>query len=170
MACPEGAELAKKIRHRVEELKKICQGLDETTGSQAPAGRWTPKQILSHVSGPEGIGFMPATRMFLDQDTPRLDIEAENPYFSEKRARMTVAQLLKGVEEEYEKMARFAEGITPEQLQRKAHVPLFKETPIGEYPTLAVWINAIGEYHMGFHIDHLREILLALRAASVAKP
>ena len=42
---------------------------------------------------------------------------------------------------------------------RKAHIPLLNETPLGEYPSLAGWIKALSEFHMGFHIDHLQEIL-----------
>jgi hypothetical protein len=52
--------------------------------------------------------------------------------------------------------------LSADQLNRKAHVPLLKETPLGEYPTLAEWISALVDYHVGFHIDHLREIQGAL--------
>jgi hypothetical protein len=42
---------------------------------------------------------------------------------------------------------------------RKAHIPLLKEIPLGEYPSLAGWIKALTEYHTGFHINHMKEIL-----------
>ena len=40
-------------------------------------------------------------------------------------------------------------------------VRLLKETPLGEYPNLAMWVEAFGQYHLAFQIDHLREVLQA---------
>ena len=44
MATSEGAKLSQVIRQKLEELKKLCKGLDEETASRAPSGRWSPKQ------------------------------------------------------------------------------------------------------------------------------
>ena len=41
--------------------------------------------------------------------------------------------------------------------------PLLKDTPMGKYPTLAAWIDGIADYHLTFHIDHMYEILQALK-------
>ncbi len=162
MGSQESARLAKCVRDKIQEFKKLCEGLDEKTASLAPAGRWSPKEIVSHLCGPEGVGFMPSMRVFLDKDTPRVDIKPEDPYFTEKRKRMSLKELLSEAERGYAEIARFVETLSEAQLARKAHIPLLKDTPIGEYPTLGAWIGAIGEYHVGFHIDHLREILQAL--------
>ena len=166
MATSEGVRLSRLIRQKMEQFKGVCKGVDEKTASRAPEGRWSPKQIVSHLCGPEGIGFLPGMQAFFAKDTPRLDIKPEDPFFSENRSRMTLSELLTEFEKECNRVAGFAEGLTDEQLARKAHIPMLKESPLGEYPTLAQWIGAIGEYHVGFHIDHMKEILQALGAAA----
>jgi hypothetical protein len=167
MPSQEGAKLSQTIRQRIEELNKVCAGVDEATASRAPEGRWSPKEILSHVWGPEGVGLMPLIQAVLEQDTPLLEIEAANPFFAGKRSQMTFAELLAEVRKQYSQMADVAASLSKEQLARKAHVPLFKETPVGEYPTLENLVQALAEYHLGEHIDHMREILQALGGGSV---
>lgn len=159
MATAEAARLVKLIQEKIGTFRDACKGIDEDAASRAPEGRWSPKQIVSHLCGPEGSGFTSTLRAFLDQDTPRLDIEPENPFYSEKRAKMTMAELLAELDGEYGRAAEFTAGLSDAQLARKAHIPLMKDTPMGEYPTLAMWIQAIVEYHVGFHTDHMREIL-----------
>jgi len=162
MPTAEAARLEKLVQEKIGEFMDVCKGIDEETASRAPEGRWSPKQMVSHLCGPEGIGYIASLKAFIELDTPRLDIVPENPFYTDKRAKMTMVQLLTELDAEYGRIAGYVAGLTDDQLARKAHIPLVKDTPMGEYPTLAMWIQAIAEYHVGFHIDHMREILKAL--------
>jgi hypothetical protein len=162
MATSRGNELAEIIRQRVAELKQVCMGVDENLASRAPADRWSPKQVLSHLCGPDGIGHLPFLKTFLDSETPLIDLVTEDPFFTERRAAMSFSGLVAECELNYENVASFAEELTEEQLARTAHIPKLKDSPLGEYPTLDGMIYGLGEYHVQFHVDHLREILAVL--------
>ncbi len=164
MADRSGKEIARGILAKAAEFRKTCGGLDEQTSSRAPEGRWSPKQIISHLCGPEGTGHLPTLKAFIDQDAPEIDITPEMPYWGGKRSRMTLSELLAEFDREYAGLAAFVENLTEEQLARKAHIPMLRESEIGEYPTLAQWAFGIGNYHVGFHVDHMKEILQALKA------
>ena len=101
METSTGAKLAEKVRQKTMELKKACEGVDESTAARAPSGRWSPKEILSHICGPEEPGYLAILQAFLDGETPTVNIDPGNSFFSNERARMTFAQLLSEVEKEY---------------------------------------------------------------------
>jgi hypothetical protein len=164
MATTSGSQLSQLVREKAGEFRRLCAGLDEETASRAPVGRWSPKQIVSHLCGPEGIGMLPMLRAFVEQETPRLDLDPANPFFSEKRAGMTLVELLEEFDREYSRITEFVAGLSEQQLNRKAHIPILKDMPMGEYPTLAAFTQMIVDGHLAFHDDHMREILEALGA------
>ena len=170
MASQEAKKLAQLIRRQVGEMSRLCEGLDEATASRSPEGRWTPKMILSHLCGPEGIGIPSALQAILQQETPLIEVEAANPYYSGRRPAMTLAELLLEFKGQYGQMAEMVESLSDTQLARKAQVPLFKDSPIGEYPTLQMFILAMAEYHLTEHINHMKEILTAPGFAPSKQP
>ncbi len=133
MPNQNGKEIAQVVLAKMAEFRKSCEELDEESSSRAPEGRWSPKQIISHLCGPEGTGHLPTLKVFLEQDTPELDIKPENAYWSGKRIRMSLAELLAEFDQEYTRMATFIEGLSEAQLSRKAHIPMLKDSSIGEY-------------------------------------
>ena len=165
MATATGSELAQGIRAKILELKAACADVDEAAASRAPAGRWSPKEILSHLLGPDASGLLPLLQKFLDSDVPLIEIVPEQTHFTGPRRDKTFAELLRELEQKYEGLARFAEGLSGAQLARTAHIPLFKDSPLTDHPTLAAFIGGLGQYHVQRHIDHLREILGQLAKA-----
>lgn len=159
MSDPNGKEIAQAVLEKMDEFRHACEGLDEESSSRAPEDRWSPKQIISHLCGPEGIGHLPGLKAFLEKDTPQLDIVPENPYWTGGRSRMKLSELLAQFTKEYTDIAAFVEGLSGEQLSRKARIPMLKGSDIGEYPTLAQWVLGLSNFHIGFHVDHMREIL-----------
>ncbi len=70
MSSPETMRLSRIIRQKTEEMVRLCEGIDKALASRAPTDRWSPKQIISHLCGPEGTSVIAAVRAFLEQDTP----------------------------------------------------------------------------------------------------
>ena len=162
MDTPTGNQLAQDVRRTLGELKKICATVDDTTAPISPAERWSPKEILSHLIGTKEFAYLKLLQIFLDKDNPSIDIEPGNPFFSEGRKKMTFTDMLDNVVEEYEQLALFAENLSDEQLARTAYIPKFKDSPLGENPTLGAMIKALGVFHVQMHTDQLREILQEL--------
>lgn len=159
----DGKELARSVRQNVDKFKSACADIDEDTASRAPENRWSPKEIVSHLIGPQNAALLSMFTRFIDEDTPEIDIESGNPYFIGDRERMTFSDLLSRLEKEYSSLADFVARLSPDQLERKAHIPDLKDSPLGEYPTLGAFVGALTDYHIGFHIDHLQEILASLK-------
>lgn len=162
MTTAKGLQLAQAIRGKFAELKALGAGVDEAVASKAPAGRWSPKEVLSHLCGRGETGQLPLLEAFLKEEPPTLDISPENPFYTSERAAMTFAQLLTACEANYERIATFASGLSDAELARKAHIPQLKDSPLGEYPTLETMIHGLGVYHVQMHIEHLQELLQAL--------
>ena len=91
---------------------------------------------------------------------------AELIYTFDTQAEHTgIAELLRELEQKYEGLASYAEGLSDAQFARTAHIPIFKDTPLTGHPTLGAFIGGLGQHHVQMHIDHLREILGQLAVA-----
>lgn len=170
MTTEKGAQLAQGIRATVAEFRSICSEVDEAEAGRAPAGRWSPKEIVSHVAGPDKSGLLPLLEMFTAADTPRIELVPEQTYMTQARRAMPFAQIAALAAQRYEEVARYAEGLEAEQFDRKAHVPVLKESPLGEFPTLEAMIGGLGQHHLKMHTEHLREVLAALKAQQPTAP
>jgi len=129
---------------------------EEAAGRRPGEAEWCVKEVLSHLCGDEGVGVVSNFRRFIDEDTPLIGIVTGLPYYTPKRQAMTSEQLLAAVRGEYDEIAQFLGGLSDEQLARTARVPFLKETPLGEYPTLALFAGVIVNFHLNDHINQIR--------------
>jgi hypothetical protein len=163
----DGRQLSEAIITNANRLKLLCEGIDERVASQAPKGRWSPKQIISHLSGPDGVGMVPVLRAFMEQDTPEITLEPGNPFMSERRNSSAFSDLVTEFSEASNNVASLVSGLSEEQLSRTAHIPALKEAPMGEYPTMGQFIEAIIQRHISYHTDHMRDILRELGVTGI---
>jgi hypothetical protein len=152
------ASLKEQLEERLRTIEQLTASLSEEQAAQAPEGEWCVKEVLSHLAGEETETFYDGIRRFLDEDTPEYRITPGDSYFAGGRANASVAELARHVIEQYRRVGEIVGSLTEEQLARKAHLPAFKETPLGEYPALGVWVAGIINYHLPSHIEQLQAL------------
>ena len=151
--------LQAQMEQKVREIKDALSGISDEQASRRPApGEWCVKEVLSHLSGSETASFRDGMNIFLDEDTPEMDLTPGDSYYSPQREKLSFSELLSKVNDQYSGIGEFLAGLSEEQLARKAHIAFLKETPLGEYPTLAQWASAIMNFHLNEHINQLRNL------------
>jgi len=163
MVSVAATSLRAALAQKMKELGAALEGMSEEDAARRPAdGEWCCKEMLSHLMGDEGESFVAGLRRFVDEDSPLIGVVAGLPYFSPARQAMSLSEMRAGVWRQYEEVADFISGLSDEQLARKARVPLLKDTPIGEYPTLGQWAGAIINFHLTDHIGQMGKVREAL--------
>ncbi|MBI1885624.1 MAG: DinB family protein [Chloroflexi bacterium] len=157
MVSQAATSLRDAVDQKMRELEEAVTGLSDESAARRPAdGEWCAKEVLSHLLGEEGQGAVGRFRRFLDEDQPLIGIVSGLPYYTPQRQSMTVADLLAGVRAQYLEVGHYLGGLNDEQLARKARIPLFKDTPLTEYPTLAQTAGALVSFHVTDHINQIR--------------
>ena len=157
MVQPEA--LQEQLENKVREIETAVTGISDERASQARAqGEWCIKEILSHLTGSEQRTFYDGVKLFLAEDSPEIDTVPGDAYFGASRRDLSVDELLEGVTRQYRDLGAWVGNLSAEQLSRKAHMPAFKETPLGEYPTLGLWVGAIINFHLTDHVQQLKTL------------
>src|SRR4030095_3334835 len=152
-----GPSLQQQLYQKVREIKQAVSGLSEEQASKPPAqDEWSAKEVLSHLCGDDDALSMYEFKRFLSEDTPPLGITPGQ--YSDVRKSAPMPELLSKIETDYSAIGKFFAGLNEEQLNRKAHIPFLKETPLGEYPTLGQWAVGIIQFHLNDHIQQLKNI------------
>ena len=152
-----GPSLQQQLDQKVQEVKQAVSGLSEEQAAKAPAeGEWCAKQVLSHLCGDDDALSMYEFKRFLAEDMPDLGIAPGR--YGDLRKEAPISDLVSRIETDYSAIGRFFATLNAEQLNRKAHIPFLKETPLGEYPTLGQWAIGIIQFHLNDHIQQLKNL------------
>ena len=142
---------------KLRELDDALAGFsDETAGRRPADGEWCVKEALSHLCGEADALKMYGFRRFVEEDEPLIGIVTGLPYYSPERQGMSFEDLASKVRAQYGEIATYLASLSQEQLERKARVPLLKDTPFGENVTLAQWAQAAAQFHVTDHINQIR--------------
>jgi hypothetical protein len=151
-----GTSLRDQIAQKVQGLKDAAGGYSESAaGRQPAAGEWSVREVLSHLCGEEGENHASGFRRLLDEDTPLFELDPGKSNFTPERQKMTTSELLSVAVAQYNELGAFLAGLNEEQLSRKARVPLLKDSPLGEYVTMAQLAGALVDYHLNEHINQI---------------
>ncbi len=153
------ASLKDQLQEKIRIIEELTSGVSDEQATKAPAeGEWCVKEVLSHLAGSETQSFYDGITAFIEQDTPTSDLTPGQSFLDSKRQGASIAELRTSVIDQYKRVGDLLGGLSEEQLSRTAHMPNFKETPIGEYPTLGSWANALINYHLSDHIAQIQSL------------
>ena len=152
-----GPTLQQQLDEKVREIKQAVSAIDEQKAAKSPdAGEWSAKEVLSHLCGADDALSMYEYKRFLTEETPDLGITPGS--YSDVRKDAPLSELVAKVDSDYGQIGKFFAGLNEEQLNRKAHIPFLKETPLGEYPTLGQWAIGTIQFHLNDHLQQLKNL------------
>ena len=150
--------LRDQLDAKVKEISNLVSNVSDDQAARAPAqGEWCVKEVLSHLAGDDGRESLRRLQRFVQEDTPSVDLTPGLTHGDQHQGK-SAQQLLAEVEGQYSEIARFVGGLSDGQLSRKAHIPMLKESPLGEYPTLGQWTGFLINYHLAGHIAQLQKL------------
>jgi hypothetical protein len=154
-----GTGLSEQLSAKVDELKQAVSSISEAQASRRPAdGEWCAKEVLSHLTGPDGAGTIQRLSRFVDEDTPGLELQPGVSAFTPDREQATASDLMARLESQYSELVTFLTGLTDSQFSRQAHVAALKGSPLGDYPTLGQYAGFIVNVHIATHVNQVRAL------------
>jgi hypothetical protein len=146
------------LQRQLEDKVQQIEDAVEHAGKAPAPGEWSAREVLTHLAGAEAQTFYEGCQKFVAEDTPRLDITPGDAYMSDSRKEATIDELLAAVVGQYRELSKWVGSLSEADLARTAQLPAFKDTPLGEYPSLGLWIGGIINFHLPDHIQQLQAL------------
>jgi hypothetical protein len=157
MAHSPAAPLHDAILLPAQEIADIVRAMSGADASRRPEpGTWSAREIISHLCQTDNESFLDGIGRFVLEDTPEIEVTPGVTHYTPERHTIALDDLVDGFLRQYERIADYVARLGDEQFVRRAHIAHFKDTPLGEYPTLADWVRRISESHLQGHLAELR--------------
>ena len=157
----------------VRELRKTSDAARERLGRQlagmeahlerthAP-GQWTTREVLCHLLGEPGTQLVGLLECFSATDPPLVEITPGLVTVTVERRRMTLAELLAALDAQRTGVLGYLDTLGPDDLGRKARIPLFAPILGTDEITLPVFVGAMFGMHWDAHADQIGQIRQAV--------
>jgi hypothetical protein len=162
MAGKIATSLKGKVDAAWSNLTRQVQGLEPHLERADTPGEWTTREVLCHLLLPSGANLETTLKSFAERNLPLIEIEPGKTYVTDERRKMSLKQLMDGLDSQRQRVCAYIDSLPDEDLQeRKARIPLFKafmgtdEIPLGRY------VGAMFDYHWNDHAGQLAKIRTA---------
>jgi hypothetical protein len=101
-------------------------------------------------------------KSFAERNLPLIEIEPGKTYVTDERRKMSLKQLMDGLDSQRQRVCAYIDSLPDEDLQeRKARIPLFKEFMGTDEIPLGRYVGAMFDYHWNDHAGQLAKIRTA---------
>jgi hypothetical protein len=127
----------------------------------APA-EWTTRQVLGHLLGEPGWRPVPVLSTFVTAELPLIEIKPGQTHVTPERRMMRLDQFTNALDRHRREVFEYLESLGDEDLQQKAHIPLFKQFLGADEVTIPTWVGACFGVHWSDRAGQLAKIRKAV--------
>lgn len=144
-------------------LGKQLQGLEPYMERSDAPGRWTTREVLSHLLGGPGLDLIAFLGTFSERNLPVHDLQPGESNLTDERRKMTLKQFVDALHSQRRSVLAYVEGLSDVELQqRKAVIPVFKQFLGTDEFSIAMLVGILFEGHWNGHAGQLAKIRKAV--------
>jgi hypothetical protein len=158
MINPTVNELRKKNEAARDRIGRQLDGMAAHLDRSPAPGEWSARQVLCHLLLEPGFDAVALLQCFAPRDLPLVEIVPGQVTVTPERARMTLAELIGGLDAQRLEVFAYLETLDEAALGAKARVPLFAPLVGTDEITLPMFVGVMFDRHWHAHADQLAQI------------
>jgi hypothetical protein len=158
MVNPTVNELRKKSEAARDRIGRQLDGMAAHLDRAPAPGEWSARQVLCHLLLEPGFDAVALLRCFAPRDLPLLEIVPGQVTVTAERARMTLPELIGGLDAQHQDVFAYLETLDEAGLGGKARIPLFEPLIGTDEITLPIFVEVMFDRHWHAHADQLAQI------------